>query len=69
MEEFVDQLNFIQDIFFMKLENLNTILRDELIKRFLVPICITSICKTVNVILFKLVFNQIRKSFILEIYN
>lgn len=42
-EEFADQINYIQDIFELKLENINTILHDELMKRFLIPICISAI--------------------------
>ena len=44
MEEFADQINFIQDIFELKLENINSILHDELMNRFLIPICVSALC-------------------------
>ena len=52
MDEFVDQLNYIQDIFELKLKNINGILHDELMKRFILPVCILPMCKNTEVILF-----------------
>jgi hypothetical protein len=44
MEEFADQINYIQDTFELKLENINSILQDEFMNRFLIPICVSSLC-------------------------
>ncbi len=43
IDEYVDHLNYIQDILKLNIRDLNDILIEELIKRFFIPICLHSL--------------------------
>ncbi|CAF1141243.1 unnamed protein product [Didymodactylos carnosus] len=45
LEEYLDHLHYLQDIFLLKVDNLNVVLKDQLMNRLLVPIYVFSLIK------------------------
>ncbi|CAF5179169.1 unnamed protein product, partial [Rotaria sp. Silwood1] len=45
LEEYLDHIHYLQDIFLLNVDSLNNVLKDQLMNRLLIPVYIFSLIK------------------------
>lgn len=61
LEEYLDHIHYLQDIFLLNAVSLNTVLKDQLMNRLLIPVYIFSLIKRDK-------FSRIKVNFIIILF-